>query len=376
VPFFNFHALKYNANTVLMPLWALATWTFLRSYETRKPAWAIAAGLAAAAAMLGKYWSLILLAGFGIAALLDCRRALYFRSPAPWLTIAAGALAMAPHFVWLHAHDFAPFDYAVTTHPASLATAVWSGLAYVVGAAAYAAPLLIGFTLLRPSVPVLADTLWPAAPERRLAVLAFALPILLPAVAAVATHSDVVSLWSIGSLTLTPVVLFASPELSLPRASARRILAACIGVPLVAVLVSPIVAVVVHRQGVPNRATHYSALATHVERLWRQTTERPLKIVSSYDNLVYGTLIYFSDRPSSYEIGTPALSPWITAERLARDGVAYYCPVDEGRCMEAMEKRLAATPPARREEVTISRTYFGAADAPDRFVIAIVPPAK
>ena len=35
IPFFNFHALKYNANTVLIPLWALATWWFLRSYETR-----------------------------------------------------------------------------------------------------------------------------------------------------------------------------------------------------------------------------------------------------------------------------------------------------------------------------------------------------
>ena len=44
VPFFNFHALKYNANTVMTPLWALATWTFLRSFETRKLAWAAFAG--------------------------------------------------------------------------------------------------------------------------------------------------------------------------------------------------------------------------------------------------------------------------------------------------------------------------------------------
>src|SRR5262249_15879639 len=28
VPFYNFHALKYNANTVLTPLWALTTWWF------------------------------------------------------------------------------------------------------------------------------------------------------------------------------------------------------------------------------------------------------------------------------------------------------------------------------------------------------------
>ncbi len=46
IPFFNFHALKYNANTVLIPLWALATWCFLRSFETRNAQWAALAGAA------------------------------------------------------------------------------------------------------------------------------------------------------------------------------------------------------------------------------------------------------------------------------------------------------------------------------------------
>jgi hypothetical protein len=40
VPFYNFHALKFNANTVLTPLWALTTWWFLRSFDTRRPGWA------------------------------------------------------------------------------------------------------------------------------------------------------------------------------------------------------------------------------------------------------------------------------------------------------------------------------------------------
>src|SRR5215471_8509568 len=33
VPFFNFHALKFNANSAMMPWWALTTWFFLRSFE-------------------------------------------------------------------------------------------------------------------------------------------------------------------------------------------------------------------------------------------------------------------------------------------------------------------------------------------------------
>ena len=78
VPFFNFHALKFNVNTVLMPLWAATTFWFLRSYRTRSALYAALAGVGAAGCMLGKYWSVFLLAGLVVAALIDRRRARLF----------------------------------------------------------------------------------------------------------------------------------------------------------------------------------------------------------------------------------------------------------------------------------------------------------
>src|SRR4029077_11112367 len=144
IPFFNFHALKYNANTVLIPLWALCTWFFLRSFETRSAMWAALAGAAAAAAMMGKYWSVFLLAGLGIAALADPRRALYFRSAAPWITILAGAILFAPRVAWLVAHDFVPFTYAMVAHQSTFASSALSGLSFLLGVAGYlAAPVAI-----------------------------------------------------------------------------------------------------------------------------------------------------------------------------------------------------------------------------------------
>src|SRR5204862_3371692 len=116
VPFYNFHALKFNANTVLIPFWALTTLWFVRSFELRSPLYAALAGLAAAGAMLGKYWSIFLLAGLGLAALSDPRRGAYFRSSAPWVTVAVGALVLAPHVTWLVSHGFAPFAYAREAH--------------------------------------------------------------------------------------------------------------------------------------------------------------------------------------------------------------------------------------------------------------------
>src|SRR5262249_3706170 len=120
VPFFNFHALKFNANSAMMPWWALTTWFFLRSFEisppgppagapsSRPPSWhggenagetpalpvgagrmgfAALAGFAAAGAMLTKYWSVVLLAALAIGAVSDPRRKLYFGSAAPVVTV-------------------------------------------------------------------------------------------------------------------------------------------------------------------------------------------------------------------------------------------------------------------------------------------------
>ena len=70
LPIYQFHAQRFNANAVLLATWPLATYCFLRSFETRDARWAVAAGAAAALAMLGKYYSVFLLAGFAVAAVL------------------------------------------------------------------------------------------------------------------------------------------------------------------------------------------------------------------------------------------------------------------------------------------------------------------
>ena len=87
VRYFNFLGLRFDHNAVLGALWAATTLCFILAFETRSAAWSAAAGAAAAAAMLGKYWSIFLLAGLAVAALADTRRASYFRSAAPWITV-------------------------------------------------------------------------------------------------------------------------------------------------------------------------------------------------------------------------------------------------------------------------------------------------
>ncbi len=178
VPFYNFQAFKFNANTVLTPLWALTAWWFLRSFETRRTGWALLAGVAAAASVLGKYWSIVMLAGLAIAALMDPRRDKYFASLAPYLTIAIGTILLTPHLDWVISHQFNTVSYAFAAHPATALTGLFSGLVFVATSLAYvAAPLVLSALIAQPSMAEVVDTVWPAEAERRFFVVAFAAPL-------------------------------------------------------------------------------------------------------------------------------------------------------------------------------------------------------
>ena len=378
IPFFNFHALKFNVNTVLMPLWAMTTLWFLRSFATRSASYAALAGIAAAACVLGKYWSIFLLIGLGLAAVLDPRRGAYFRSAAPWITIVAGLLALSPHIGWLIEHGFAPFGYAMAVHgDKPFATAALAALGYLGGALGYVAvAVVLAVLAARPSRAAFADLAWPASLDRRLVAVAFWAPLLIPAVVATASGIEITSLWSMPMWALMPVVLLSSPRVTVPRAAAIRILATAVVAPLLFLAAAPVVAIVVHRQGLPNFATHYRLVAQAVERTWRETTDRPLRLIGSYNNLLYGTVFYFADRPSTLDVVSPYLMPWTDEARIARDGIALFCPANENPCLTALNERAARAPAARRAEVDIARTYFGVADQPMRYVIVTIPPRR
>jgi hypothetical protein len=376
VPFFNFHALKFNANTVLMPLWAGTTLLFLRSFKTRRALDAALAGLCAAAAMYGKYWSAVLLLGLAMAALADPRRASYFRSPAPWITALVGGAAIAPHLIWLIENDFTPFSYAVFVHgEASSASALWSALGYLLGSVAYVCvPPLIVFVVARPSRKALADMAWPAAPERRLAAAAFWAMLLLPALIAPAIGVRLTSLWSMSAWTLLPVMLLSSPLVSIGRTDAARAVAVAFVFPLVMIVLAPAIGFAIHRGGAASEG-HPSLLAEPVERLWRETTDQPLKLFASTDIFTYGVPFYLSSHPIAAHVLERAATPQEEA-RIAKDGVALLCPMSAPACVAAANARAARSAAGKRSEIEVSHHYLGNEGRSARYlVIAIAPTA-
>jgi hypothetical protein len=215
---------------------------------------------------------------------------------------------------------------------------------------------------------------WPSDPRRRTVVVAFIVPFLLPLLAAALAKEKIVSLWAIASMTLLPVVLLSSPLVTLARAAAIRILAIALAVPVVCVIAAPVVALVMHLRGSENYGAHYRLVAEAVEKVWRESTDRPLRLVGGSANLLYGSVFYFADRPSIDEIVSPQLTPWVDDARIAREGIALYCPAADIVCMKALNARAAESVVGRRVELELSRRFLGIAGKPERYVIVTIPP--
>jgi len=371
VPFFNFHALKYNVNTVMMPLWAATALAFLRSYRTLSLKWAVLAGVCAAGAMLTKYWSVFLLLGLVLAALIDKRRMAYFKSLAPWATIVAGAIVLAPHMVWLIEHNFAPFTYAMAVHgEKSLATAAVSTLGYLGGSIAYIAiPLIVAAVMAAFKPAMLADMAWPHERERRLAALAFWLPFLLPALGAILGRSEITSLWSMPAFTLLGVLLLSPQGVTVRAVDTQRLIVAAIVVPLAMLAASPVIALMAQRKGPPAASAQAALLAHQVEQVWRQMTPEPLRFVGGEADLAYGVVTYAVDRPRALTDMPPP-----DAAELGRAGAVYVCTAQDQGCRLKAAELAVKVPGSRTVESSILRAFLRTPGQAQRYTLILVPP--
>lgn len=394
IPFYNFHALKFNPNTVLLPTWAGTTFWFLRSYKTRGVIYSALAGIGAGACMLGKYWSVFLLAGLIVAALGDRRRWLYLRSTAPWVTLVVGCAVLVPHLIWLSQHDFAPFEYAIAKHVAhSFTDIAVNAFTYLAGSAAYAAiPIIIVLVAARPDRRTIADMIWPVDAERRLVAIAFWTPLLLPIGGALASGTDLTSLWSMPAWTLLPIVMLSPPALKISPINLRRTLAAAVAGALGMLIASPAIAVAIHWIGVkPPSVAHGRLLATETERAWHQLTPQPLRYVGC--DAADTVIAFAADKPHPLPLRlfrgnvadevyadaygwprSPTQQSAVSTIELAQSGMALVCSADAADWVHAAAARATQEPASQRTETEIRREFLGIPGRPNRYVIFIIPP--
>jgi len=379
IPFYNFLGLKFDQNSALIPLWALAMLALLRSLDSRRAGWAALAGLAAAAAVMTKYWSAFLLAGMAVTVLADYRRKTYWRSAAPWITAAVFLIVVLPHIVWLVQENFPPVTWVKMRRLAlSNVDLMRSLTVYTLGSFGYAlGALALVALVIRPSTAAVRDSWFVLEPKRRPATLLFWTPFVLPIVAALALRTDLQSIWNGPAFNLLPVMMLASPLVEVTRLQAMRIAAIVTAATLAALAVSPLIAFTLLKRGVENDAAYAKLLAEATEAQWHEATQAPLRILGGRFVTVATTAFYMRDRPSIFSDFSPYLSPWVTDARIEREGIAVVCGVDlpiDLWCLSKVSAYVMTDPAAQRREVVLTQRWLGFASRPKRFIICTVPP--
>jgi 4-amino-4-deoxy-L-arabinose transferase-like glycosyltransferase len=374
MPFYQFHGQRFGANAVLLATWPIATYCFLRAFQTRGLGWSVAAGAAAAVAMLGKYYSVYLIGAFALAIVLHPARWAYLRSPSPWISATAGLIVLAPHLLWLTTAAFTPFEYAYAAHGRSTPGAIIGSIGtYLLGGLSYVALPLAAYAMaVRPSRPLLAQTVWPADPDRRMVVVLLAALLLLPALSAPFVGIELTSLWTMQSWFLLPMVLLMPEAAIVPRSRAVYVAALVAAISAFALLAAPAFAWLRHVYGGKHGEAYHRLLSDEIMREWHRYTDRPLTIVMGSG--VEAITFYSPDHPDAVPDFNLNVAPWVTPDRLHREGYVVMC--DNPICLDETNRR-AAQPHAIRREYQLSRRYLGREGPLSvRVIVVVVPPAS
>src|SRR5689334_15458856 len=149
----------------------------------------------------------------------------------------------------------------------------------------------------RPDAATVRDMLLPREADRRMMAVATWTALLAPIVMAVLLRTRLATLWTLPMWAMLPALLLSARGLQTTRAAAAAVLAAACALALIAILLSPAIAIVIHRDGVPNHASHYRLIAAAVEQAWSSITPAPLRLFGSETNIANGAGFYLRGKP-------------------------------------------------------------------------------
>ncbi len=376
-PAYQFHAQRFNANTVLLATWPLATWCFLRAFETRRPLWAIAVGCTTALAMVGKYYSVFLVASFVFAAMAHPDRRAYFTSASPWISVATGLAVLSPHIHWLAVTGASPFTHALYHAGGSALTSLLEAKSFVLGlAAAMSCAALVWVLIAGTRLKQLPADFAAMSPGLRLLFYVAIGTIVLPVLTSLAMGTDLPSLWALQGLFLFVVLVVCGARYPIERFYTVNVTLIAAAVALTAVVVAaPIHAVYRNRHGYEEGRNFYKQAASELTRQWRELTGEPLSHVSGDDALAFAVAFYSPDHPlysGSFEYDDNGVRPG--AVRLER-GWAALCFRDQDHCNRWLRWVTAKAGHVVRRKATLQATLRGAPGVSRDVVFLMVPPA-
>jgi Dolichyl-phosphate-mannose-protein mannosyltransferase len=376
-PIYQFHAQRFNANAVLLTAWPIATYCFLRSFETRSLFWAMAAGATAALALLGKYYSAFLIGGFVFAAIVHPQRRLYFVSLAPWVSTIAGLVVLAPHLYWLAATDALPIKYALFVHRgATFGESLIEIGSFLLGLVAVIAIPAITWGMIAGSRLKQFPADFRALNSGLLLLFFISLgTIVLPIVTIVVLGSDLPSLWALQGLFLFVVPVVCGARFPIERFYSVNLAVMVFAIAAVAVIVAaPIHAVDRNNHPFKEGRNFYRSSSAELTRRWHELSDRPLPLVSGSEALAFAAALYSPDHPE-YQHVWHAGDMWgpMPSQATLERGWGAMCFSDEEECITWMNM-VAPISRSVRSEFTVQSRLMGLAGATRQVTALIVPP--
>jgi hypothetical protein len=340
-PAFTTWVFKYNANSILLGVWPWAAYFFLRMIETRALLPSVAAGVFAALAMLGKYYSIVLLATLFCVLMVHPERDRVLRSRAPYVAMLAGAIVLAPHAWWLWERREIAFMHAVSRttfdpESARITTlrSLVGGLMTLIGPA-----LLLAFAFgadLKTAMRRLGAGAWAPA-IRPVLVLAWG-PLIFTILAYLLGNVR------IGGEFLLPA-FFAIPLLMILQVGSwdvlvvRRATGGALAVFAAGALLAPVIGLLTFMTARHPLLEPRPELAAAATDFWRGATNRPLRLVAGQERAATGIVFYSEDQPRYMDGASGFWFDRATPE-IKRDGLLFVCGSDDAGCPEHARKVL------------------------------------
>jgi hypothetical protein len=374
-PAYQFHAQRFNANSVLLAAWPIATYCFLRSFETRDWRWAMAAGATAALALLGKYYSVFLLGGFVFAAVVHPQRRAYFSSSAPWISTAAGLAGLAPHLFWLATTGAPSFKYALEVHGGATPVESLIESCFFLGGlcAAMALPAITWVMIAGARLRQFPADFKALDSGLKLLSLIGVGTLVFPIITAAALGSDLPSLWALQGLFLFVIPVVCGSRFPIERFYSINLAVMVFGIATIAVLVAaPIHAIYRNTHPFNEGRNFYQASVAELARRWHDVTNQPLPLVSGSDPLAFATAFYSPEHPE-YRFAWNPQDSWAPSQVTLRRGWAAICFSDETGSLQFMERTAV---PFRfvRSEFTVQSSLMGLPGVTRQVTVLIVPP--
>jgi 4-amino-4-deoxy-L-arabinose transferase-like glycosyltransferase len=401
-PIFNFKGFKYNPDLLQLVTLPLVVLAYLNAFEKRNVRSGAWLGLAAAAALMTKYWVLTMIGAIGLAALIHPHRMRFLRSPAPWVAMAACFIAMLPHLWWLKQADFLPLIYAddvyggrtfgVTLRLVSIYVAHNVGLLLIPVAFA---GIALAWKLQwwksirsRGVVREFVDSVkrpWvrgrnpgvflsPARQIWIIQIIVAAGPPLAALVLGIYMKTD----WGISLFFLVPLALVAIPALRVTQMALVRLMVMWLGFTLVMLVISPIIAAQTVRRDGDAGLPFYpkSEFALQLTEAWRARFNTRWAVVAGTTEVGEPMTFYSPDHPAPYTPREVWSSGLTSLDEAMKRGFIGICDTKDIVIQQCEKWMNDTVPNAERVDLSSRRYFHGKAGPAVRWKLWIVPPSR